>query len=83
MSKAILVFDMPNDCYECRQLRQRTYDRFCNMTHRSVVDAKTKPDWCPLREMPKKDDNDGLYQLEYTQGYMSGWNACLDEILGE
>lgn len=82
MSKAILVMDMPNDCYECRQLSQRTYERFCNMTHRSVVDANTKPDWCPLQEAPEREEGSNCFDW-FEDGYAQGWNACIDEILGE
>lgn len=46
---------------------------------------KTKPDWCPLRELPEKKDT--LTTLEchsngkWTEGMKAGYNACLDEIV--
>lgn len=76
MSKAILVIDMPKNCGNCPILE------YCH-NNDGKCDLNIRQDWCPLREVPKRDNNEGLYQLEYTQGYMSGWNACLEEILGE
>lgn len=86
MSKAILIFDMPNSCEECSLFCGHYSDMYCKgLNNRSInypYPKDFRQDWCPLKEIPKRDDNDGLYQLEYTQGYMSGWNACLGEILG-
>lgn len=36
------------------------------------------PTWCPLKPLPHKLQADW-----YTDGYKEGFNACLDEILGE
>lgn len=36
---------------------------------------KSKPNWCPLRELPEK-------KSVYTNGhYTDGYNACIDELL--
>lgn len=40
---------------------------------------KGKPDWCPLREVPKKLD----YPPMNESSYVAGYNACIDEILKE
>lgn len=82
MSKAILVLDMPDSCLGC-PLYHGDFEHRCKPIHKINHEFLNRPDWCPLKEFPKRDDNEGLYQLEYTQGYMSGWNACLNEILGE
>ena len=37
-----------------------------------------RPKWCPLKPLPHKLQADW-----YTDGYKEGFNACLDEILGE
>ena len=42
----------------------------------------SKPDWCPLNQLPKKDDFDDPYDAYYT-GYSDGWNKCLKGIVGE
>ena len=97
MSKAVLVIDMPKSCGECpfcrglNECKVKKYlvrDRLCTIF---TVDAQImeggKPSWCPLRELPEKQDtiiyeNDdwGTVDLK-TKG--EGWNACLDDILGE
>ena len=48
-----------------------------------------KPDWCPLKSIPQKmADEDGIISrqkepIECEWDFISGWNACIDEILGE
>ena len=37
-----------------------------------------RPKWCPLKPLPHKLQADW-----YTDGYKEGFNACLDEIVGE
>ena len=82
--KAILVIDMPEDCNGCLCLEDEErycrgdekYFRYCGLGNK-------KPEWCPLRPLPKKkepfyDINEGDYDKR-----IDGWNDCLDEILGE
>lgn len=96
MAKAVLVMDMPESCFGCNFL-------YCNadagidscqaMKVSRIVDSETyeKPDWCPLRELPKKKEE---FELRKCKGSMKGtwkvplienkgFNACLDEILKE
>lgn len=48
-----------------------------------------KPNHCPLKPMPQKmADEDGIISeqkepSECEWDFISGWNACIDEILGE
>ena len=47
-----------------------------------------KPDWCPLNPVPEKaevSDCDELCDTDdwYDSGYADGYNACIDEILGD
>lgn len=75
MSKAVLVMDMPSSCSECNFQQYGV----CHAVRKSIVgtptDLKRKPDWCPLRELPKK-------KSVYTNGhYSDGYNACIDELL--
>lgn len=92
MSKAVLVMDMPESCFGCNFL-------YCNadagidscqaMEVSRIVDSETyeKPDWCPLRELPEKEET--VHSQEcYTNGYWSdemkaGWNACLKKIVDD
>lgn len=96
MAKAVLVMDMPESCFGCNFL-------YCNadagidscqaMKVSRIVDSETyeKPDWCPLRELPKKKEE---FELRKCKGSVEGtwkvplienkgFNACLDEILKE
>ena len=70
MSKAILVIDMPENCYDCQL---RNFD-CCNITGENA-EVTYKPLWCPLKELPNRmicfGEND----------YAEGYNDCLDEIL--
>lgn len=55
------------------------------ITKLDIDDESFKPDWCPLREVPKKKAPSQLppmadMPMRYTN-YERGYNACLDEIL--
>lgn len=90
-AKAVLVMDMPRKCLTCSLLRIKneqdsmicTAGRFRDVTDIINSDEKNKPDWCPLRELPKREtemaDADDLGR-DYVRGTMDGWNACLEEI---
>lgn len=77
MSKAIFVMDMPKSCDGCLLHGTMIGKQICNAEIKRVKDESIKPDWCPLKEVPKKLDYIGLE--EYDKGY----NACIDEILGD
>lgn len=80
--KALLVMDMPESCREC-PLRSLADD--CRLTGRYVMyfsNWRNKPDWCPLKPVPEKKPvvlSDG----GPVSAWGNGWNACIDEILGE
>lgn len=83
--KAILVLDkMPKSCANCRLKR----GLFCGENGNSLYDyihyndkPSDKPDWCPLRPLPERKPKDNSNEVNL--GFELGWNACLDEILGE
>ena len=79
--KAILVMDMPSSCKECNL--QQFY--ICTLAGKSVVrtpiDLKSKPDWCPLKPIPSKKDKPT--KSESVACFNVGYNACIDEILGD
>lgn len=81
-TKAILVIDMPKACADGCPVMCRAR----GINHR--------PTWCPLKPMPEKnfdcepilavgDTYEDGYRHGEEHGYISGWNACIDEILGE
>lgn len=88
MSKSILVIDTPRDCFGCpcySSGENGVY--FCNKENRIISKQdieKYKPDWCPLRDLPKKKEvrNFCLGKGDYEQkSYQQGFNSCIDEIL--
>lgn len=45
--------------------------------------CQSKPNWCPLKEIPE-EEHDTYYEMdEYCEGYNNGWNAFRGRILGE
>lgn len=83
MSKAMLVMDMPESCYECKlHFTKRNCEDICMKKDKYIeVNIFTrKPKWCPLREVPKKKDYDYCDRSIWTHERI-GYNACIDEIL--
>ena len=88
--KAILVIDMPKSCGCCDICGYD--DGFFCQNGKSVdeyVEEQTKPDWCPLRPMPKRYVEDD-FVIETprdaeacTHGIIVGRNIVINEILGE
>ena len=92
--KAILVLEMPSSCLECpigedMSIQIETCIK-CPFG-KCVIDEEvmTRPDWCPLKPAPQKQDICGKYNSEYyAQGgkpasYKIGYNDCIDEIFGD
>lgn len=72
--KAVLVIDMPNNCEECKI----TY--FQGHGESSTCysgDWSKRPSWCPLKPLPDR------MRWGHSSDYICGYNACLDEIVGE
>lgn len=80
MAKVILVMDKPEICKKC-PLLESLYD-VCLAEGKYVEDCEAKPNWCPLKSLPKKRDGHFTYD-EYGDGWDAGFNACIDEILKE
>lgn len=75
MSKAILVMDMPENCVRCK-LQDWMNCRIVKGCHT----GETRPIWCPLKPVPdKKAHTENVLEVFVNTGY----NACIDEILGE
>ena len=79
MNKAILVMDMPKSCDECNLHYERDCEDYCDIGNEyiDINVLKSKPDWCPLKEVPQKPDQPPINE----SSYVAGWNACIDEIL--
>lgn len=87
MSKAILVIDMPDSCDDCILARFINGKLACCATESSKTRwlddnyMNKKSEWCPLKEMPKDDENEECYfPNEYQNGYARGWNECIRKI---
>ena len=73
--KAILVLEMPENCFQCK-LQDYASCRIVKGCH--IGD--TRPDWCPLRPAPEKRQTTD----DFWQGCVNiVRNHCIDEILGD
>ena len=57
---------------EAREIRKQIY-----------LEKEENPDWCPLKPMPNKNTKQYSDGYKYGKGYQNGYNACIDEILGD
>lgn len=75
MSKAILVIDLPDGYGEITDNKATVNLRNWKLDTSLIV--------CnvPLKPMPKKREYWSV--ADDTKRYRDGWNACIDEILGE
>lgn len=96
MSKAILVMDMPKRCEECTFFKRNVcklkkyldsdsllFGIITPWTVDEQIAKKSKPDWCPLLELPEKilEQKSGYEDIRTTMR-REGWNACIDAIGG-
>ena len=84
----MLIMDMPSSCEECDFFEELRWNRhYCTQKNCKEIEGYVsdfryeKPYWCPLREVPQKLENQ--YGLASVQSNINGYNACIDEILGE
>ena len=87
MSKSVLVIDMPERCIDCEigQNYSSIIEAWisCPIAGKSVLygEAESIPDWCPLMDLPEKDNGDYPANT-FDAGFVEGWNQCIDEITG-
>lgn len=90
--KAILVIDMPKECWDC-PLHRSSWDEdneeimICRGKYMESHYGE-RPDWCPLKPLPEKkhkitNDYESIKSFNTYFLYRDGWNDCIDEILGE
>ena len=87
--KGILVADIPKCCEECRLINNH-YDNeygwrtYCGIDYH-IIREKNKRYFCPFKPLPEKENEKHREEIEDWIGlaYSQGWNACIDEILGE
>ena len=76
--KAILVFDVPSICDECKcNLRGR-----CVPMDENTPTEKGKPSWCPLRPVPSEYcvNHNGDGEPDW---WAVGYNRAIRDIAGE
>lgn len=78
MSKSVLVMETPEDCRSCYLRKLIRNWSYCAVKSERIKDSMVKPDWCPLKPLPKYKSMEKPWEYEY--GKMHGWNACLREI---
>ena len=90
MAKAMLIMDMPKCCALCELYYSQVGLPKCTATWKTVdfKNTEVRQEWCPLREVPQKQNICGTYNSEYFKNggkpasFKVGYNACIDEILG-
>lgn len=88
MSKSILLIDTPENCLKCEFVDRRldgTLRCTRNSDSSNVVFGLSKPDSCPLKEVPEKKEPKKI-RCNNLWGYHisafdKGYNKCIDEIL--
>lgn len=90
MSKAILIMDMPDSCDKCPLFGNHYSDLCCRALNNRGINYpypnNFRQEWCPLHDMVEKKEREIVeenYNGGYSHGIVHGWNACIDEILGE
>ena len=81
MSKSVLVIDTPGNCYSCclhEPIRNWSY---CAVKLKRIENSSVKPDWCPLMDLPEKDNGNHPANTS-DAGFVEGWNQCIDAITG-
>lgn len=83
--KAVLVIDMPMECWECDLTHENTSGlAICNLTGNALHPMgceKARLENCPLRELPEAKSEE-FGQTIINAARAEGWNACLRVISG-
>lgn len=90
MAKGYIVVDMPGNC---RHIRGDEHGcpfggMTCNIDPLNIRDVMqhlkdgTKPDWCPIKEIPAKAHSEVEVNEYYVVGLMDGRDDLIDEMFG-
>ena len=87
MAKGIIVVDkVPQTCQHIRDNKEDGCPyggMVCQISNEDVMEHVkngTKPDWCPIKQMPEKIE---VLKYPHSMKFSRGWNACLNEIEGK
>ncbi len=82
MGKSVFITETPEMCADCPLCSE--YLPLCRANGAPIEEKWKengyfgKPDWCPLKPVPEKDDRKfSSYRWNW---YTDGYNACLKEI---
>ena len=95
MRKSVLVIDIPENCLDCQFCYEldEGVEACCSISDddedarlMKKIDCEHgycqgKPDWCPLMDLPEKDNGDYPTNT-FDAGFVEGWNQCIDEVAG-
>lgn len=93
--KGIIVLDVPEECRKCpfQEVSEEnhmwclvSYLDDCSRVSKMILDEYSKPDWCPIKEIPARLEEIKLPNTKNghkMEGFSTGFNACLDEIEGK
>ena len=91
--KSLFVMDETENCVDCQFCYEHDegIEACCIITRYPDNDGtyremekdycQIKPNWCPLKPVPEKKKVD-LIKPPFVIGQNTGWNACIDEIMG-
>lgn len=94
MAKGIIVMDVPEECRKCpfQEVSEENHMwclvsnlDYCSRIHKMILDEYSKPDWCPIKQVPERKALTGDVSNTTKMGeelVRVGFNACLDEIEG-
>lgn len=78
MAKGYIIVDIPERCSNC--VASDTYVTLCRCTRKKITKPFSKPDWCPIKEMPERiEPDEGDFEQET---YADGRNDLIDEMFG-
>ena len=81
--KAILVIDINDDYLEDYENFYVDYDLRAERKNENYNESIRYVEECLLKPIPKEKEDLYYPCNEYEQAFNEGYNACLDEILGE
>jgi hypothetical protein len=81
--KAILVMDMPENCYKCNLCKKmEDGHNYCMVDNHIIVDVSLRKFLCPLKQLPNKREEKYANDVGLRDsGFIDGWNTCIDNIL--
>ena len=75
--KKMLIVEEPDSCETCPLRSYSNLMLMCTPMREAASDVE-----CPLKPLPEKNTW-GITKNGHVTEYAEGWNACIDEILGE